>query len=72
MSDIYEESMSQDSTSDIDCDSRTGHHHHDNDSSALTLQSGDDLYKSEGRNSLEEEESKHEDRHLMLLKDLKN
>lgn len=48
MSDIYEESISQHSTSDIDCDSKAGHHHHDNDSSALTLQS-DDLYKSEDR-----------------------
>jgi hypothetical protein len=45
VSDIYEESFSQNSTSDIDCDSKAGHHH-DNDSSALTMQS-DDLYKSE-------------------------
>ena len=71
MSDIYEESMSQHSTSDVDCDSRAEHHHQDNDSSALTLQS-DDLYKSEGLNNLDEEESKHADRHLMLLEDLKN
>ena len=41
VSDIYEESMSQHSTSDIDCDSRAGHHHHDNDSSGLTLKSDD-------------------------------
>jgi hypothetical protein len=50
VSDIYEESISQHSTSDVDCDSRAEHHPQDNDSSALTLQS-DDLYKSEERNN---------------------